>query len=709
MKEEQLSILTDKERLLLYRFYYRIGEPLVSDLLYDTFLDTLLSAENPDPEIVEIASRLWDDEPVPYEVLNKFYSLTEITNLVKDYGLVSTDKIHSEPISTAEFKATSIRPYRDMHEAYEWFKDMVGIELCATPKLDGISSSSSYKDSKLEYSRTRGRGGSSKFFDITTNMSKILPTSINRDYITVNGECFVPEASLPAVSREAGHNYVAPRSAATATVRRTDLQDSTIALTKCYVFNASVGNTLSESLDIAKLCGFDTVPYWLKVFKGFANFSDFEEQISSFVGEIKSWADQHGLPTDGVVFQVNDKSAFNDSSITGHYASGNMAFKCLLWNPGEYTSEVTNLIIEKEGDSLENYCVKVRVKPVQMESGKTLKTVNLYNLGNLIKHDIHIGDYITFIHKNDTTNEFIRKAAKPLSKEFYAYRNWINENLDRIFGDGAGTPAYDNAPIYDTPETYIKQVTYICEQVVIHISSTYECAELLDIIYYKSIIQSNTDALDEAFPTFSNIISGIITDARNRSCEISTADESAKKLLDKIMRNNGESLREILSTTPANVLENAVHRVLLYNQAIQSEDFKAHYYSFVGKQLLDMLVMLKPSHPAQLTNYLIMGEKLHWVDWNDALSTSVYFARCRHYCPAFLKGGLTDETIASLFNAVIVVLLGHAKDTYDVWYEQNKELIFNSLLDNIDRNDEICDLGDEIDQSSDTAFFGENK
>lgn len=703
---EKINFLSDKDRLLLYRFMYRIGEPLISDYEYDLFVEALLNTDEPDPAIIEITSRLWDAEPVPYEVLSNFYSMKEITNLVKENGLApSLDEIVSPTaVSTEEFKATSIKAYRDPVAAFEWFKSVIGVELCVTPKIDGISSSQKYENSTLISSRTRGRGGGDKFFDITKNMSLILPKVISTSNLTVNGEVFVPQDDLKAVSSAAGHSYVAERNAAIATVRRDDLPESIIKLTKCYVFNASQGDTLTESLDIAKANGFDVVPYWKHTFISFTSYDDFISQVSSLVKEIKDWADNNGIPTDGVVFQINDKNIFANSSEQGHYRAGNMAFKCLYWNPGEYTSTVERLIIEKDGDSLENYCVKLAVTPVRTKSGKTLKTVNLYNLKTLIANNINVGDTVVFIHKNDTTNEFIRKGVKTVSKEFYEWKAYAQTYLDRVFGQDANDPAF-NKIIFKNPENYIKVVTDLCQKIVVHNTNLNDLEELLNYVYNRVTLKCNDKLLDSVYPGLSNSLSLLVDGFLSRSLDGSATDYGAREFLDKLMKHENESyISEILTHTPSSVIDNAIYRIVRYADALTGPAFQNHFFSFVGQQFHDILVLGKEGNPTKLQNYLDAATRLKWVNWDDAESIKIFFAKCRRSYPLFLQGGLNDVQLVEFYSSLFKTFLGYSDDSYNEWYNKNKHSIDINFRENVKKQDALIQKGIDTNQFQ-TDYF----
>lgn len=394
------------KKFIVSRFMYRIGQPILSDQEYDLLEKNLKDVE----EVKEYMERTWEDDPVPTELLQEFYGEEEterllISNNLKDYN--------NNFVSSEEFKAQSIYPARYLSEALEWNNAHVGMEVLYMPKIDGISTSHEYAQNVFRSSRTRGRRGGDSFIDISDNCKHALPAKLNVNNLTLNAEAFVSEDDMEYYTEITGTNFTSPRMCGISAVRRAEFPKQLIANTlQLYVFNSSYGDTLKEGIDFARSLGFKTVPYLVRTIEHYSSESEYLKAITPIMKGLKDFTDDRGIPTDGVVIQVNDRKSFAAGADVGEkYTAHNLAFKCLFWEEEKFISVVKDIEIFQAMKSKQNFSVKLIVEPIKTKSGKTLQTINMYNLKTLIDSDVTIGDTIEFAHFNDTSIKFVRKVV----------------------------------------------------------------------------------------------------------------------------------------------------------------------------------------------------------------------------------------------------------------------------------------------------------
>lgn len=616
------------DKFKLYRFQYKIGNPIVNDVDYDKFESSL---NKEDKEVAIYLNRVWEDDPVPLSVLKKVYSAEELNQIIKDNDLEESIKF----TSSSEFKATSIEPYRTMQGAYEWLSAHRNIELILTPKADGNSTSTEYIEGKYIGTRTRGRSGGDKFIDISPNCSKVLPQNINFTNLTINAEEYIEPGDIELFSDFIGIKFTSSRACGISAMRRVEYPDELKQRIKLRVFNSSYGDKLSDGLDKAQELGFLTMPYWLHTFT-FKDYAGFVEEVTDITSEIKEYADKYNIPTDGVVFQVNNKKEFVQYREFGKYTAGNMAFKALFWEPGVYVSIVQELIIEKSGKSLGNYCVKALVKPVQTESGKTLQTVNFYNLANCIANKIHVGSIIKFRHLNDTTNEFISKEGElSMSQQYKIFEDGITKRLNTIQSD-------KSCQTYEFLSKFIESVAVALSKITSNPQEILSLKmKLRDTIY---IIGENNADIKEICNTLFIII--------NRNFDSIASIDTANMQRDAFMNrvcyhpHNFDSYQvDTIRDTNLKIIRSSINYMLEFWKVFHRSDVESMMKQEIGNEIFFRISQGYHEHPVQFNDRIKICELLGYVNINDSEDFKRFIMECKNECPAFLTYSYDDELI----------------------------------------------------------------
>lgn len=654
---KEINNLSELDKLKLYRFQYKIGQPLLNDVEYDKFESSL---NKEDEEVAIYLNRVWEDDPIPLSVLKRVYSTEDLKQIIKENDL--EDALNFT--SSTEFKATSIEPYRTMQGAYEWLCAHRNIELILTPKADGNSTSTEYIEGKYVGTRTRGRGGGDKFIDISPNCSKVLPQFINFTNLTINAEEYVEPQDIHLFSEFANIKFTSPRACGISAMRREEYPEELKKKIKLRVFNASYGDKLSDGLDKAKELGFLTMPYWLHKFR-FSNYSEFTEEVTQITSEIKEFAELHNIPTDGVVFQVNDKREFLEYKEFGKYTAGNMAFKALFWEPGVYVSVVQELMIEKSGKSLGNYCVKALVRPVQTESGKTLQTVSLYNLANCISNKIHVGSIIKFRHLNDTTNEFLSKEGElSMSAQFKVFEQGIAEKLSVITND----KKYHN---YEFLNSFIENVAVCLSKLSSNPS---------EVLVIKNKMRDAIFAIANKDEEINSICDTLLTQislAFGSIVSIDTPTMQRDAFMNKLCYHphNFDSYQvDTIRETNLVTMRSAISYVLDFWNIFHRDDVISAMKFEIGKEIFYRISNGTHEHPVQFNDRIKICEMLGYVNLNDSEDFQRFISECKDECPAFKTYDYDDALIRETADTILRQVL-YPNNHGDIEIEKAREIL----------------------------------
>ena len=437
---------------IIARFTYAQGKPVLEDSSYDSFtkvireMDKLFVEGSMSPEAIQelnfnkihkILSQVYEmDEPPVEEMRKAKISEAVITRFVNEYNnklnyklkLISDEQLkefegriitvdgvqypynelgHLIDDMVSEDPPKSITPVEHVKEAYGWFQDMKGKELCVSLKIDGINIRAFYINGHFVYACTRGRAGDVK--DYTLVLSKKLPWYLkdeNGNPVTgiVRGECYVDKDALEYLRTTYSADYVVPRTAAT-TMLCTPHMEQDYKYLKLTAFNALSGGLLSDRINLLNASNFDTVPYILTKWEG-GTYEEFYVWVMSLIEDMWKFGEMSGIKTDGIVVEVNDSNEYEKLISDGMYNNGNIALKIGRWQPGLYQGVLEEILVERKPASYQ-YSVRGRIKPVKVDSGITIQHVNLFNLGLVSEYGLKEGDTLNFIFKNDNAVQWV--------------------------------------------------------------------------------------------------------------------------------------------------------------------------------------------------------------------------------------------------------------------------------------------------------------
>lgn len=370
MNEIELKIMKGMVSILneASEAYYNTGKPIMSDEMFDMRLEDLRQFEQETGFILSNSPT----QNVGAKVL------TELKEVTHNHPMLSLEKCHTVD---------------------EIIKFANGKELIASIKLDGLTVSLAYEDGILTSAETRGNGHVGS--DITEHIKQFtnVPLKINKtgSYV-IDGEAIITDEDFAEVNKNGEYKNSRNLAAGTLAV----LDTSLVAKRKLKFFSWDVieggNNRLNDNLNEAKELGFDVVPFWSAV-----NLDP--KKLQGTLDYIFDFAEEEGLPCDGIVFKFNDIEYGKSLGATGHHFKNGIAYKAkdeevetvlrdIDWTLGK-TGVITPTAIF---DAVEIY-------------GTTVERASLHNISimrELLGYEPHIGQCISVTKSNMIIPQIVR-------------------------------------------------------------------------------------------------------------------------------------------------------------------------------------------------------------------------------------------------------------------------------------------------------------
>lgn len=337
--------------------YYNSGNPIMTDAQFDARLADLKQLE-------EETGFVFSNSPtinVGYKVL------TELKEATHNHPMLSLEKCH-----TVE----------------ELIKFANNKELVASIKLDGLTVSIAYENGVLVSAETRGNGHIGS--DITEHIKQFLniPLKINRTgtYI-IDGEAIITDEDFAEVNKNGEYKNSRNLAAGTLSV----LDTSLVAKRRLKFYGWDVinggGNSLNDNLNEARELGFDIVPFWSSV-----NLDP--KKIQNTIDYIFDFAEEEGLPCDGIVFKFNDIEYGKSLGATSHHFRNGIAYKA---KDEVYETELID--VEFSMGKTGVLTPTAVFKPVEID-GTIVSRASLHNISILRELSLCIGDTIEVYKAN---------------------------------------------------------------------------------------------------------------------------------------------------------------------------------------------------------------------------------------------------------------------------------------------------------------------
>ncbi|AJQ45141.1 DNA ligase [Ureaplasma diversum] len=357
--------------------YYALNNPSVPDHVYDQAMLELIELEKAYPQYKQANS--------PTVRVGGFVS-SKFEKVVHKYPMLS--------LANA-FDLNDLKKFDQDNKAYNL--DLKGYIL--EPKIDGLSISLIYKNSRLYKAITRGDGVQGE--DVTLNVKTIkdIPLYIDdkyKDYeIEVRGEVFMAYEDFKELNDsidETNKKFANPRNAAAGSLRTLDNSVAASRNLKAfcyYLVNAKELNinTQQESLEFLKANKFKVS----ELIKHCCSIKEVWEQIE----QTTQIRDSLSYMIDGMVLKVNNLSIYDEIGFTSKFPKWAIAYK---FPANVVSTQLLDIICDVGRTGRISYVAKL--KPILLD-GSMVEFATLHNADFIALKDIRIGDYVNLYKAGD--------------------------------------------------------------------------------------------------------------------------------------------------------------------------------------------------------------------------------------------------------------------------------------------------------------------
>lgn len=380
---------------ILARYFYRIGEPIMEDRIYEQYLNWV---KNNPKGYEDFLSRTYDDDPVPLELLKEIDVEPTIPQTTGSEKQELMQYLNEE-------KSLSIDSVTNYASAYNFFIAYKSQEkdLMMSLKMDGVNAKSLYLDGKRKLSLSRGRNGNS--FDFTDNLTQVLPNQLDLEIneLKVYTECYVDYDYLGELRKKYDVDKYKMSKSAAISLLRVAHQPEDYKHLHAVVINVEglSTKTLEDTFSTMEQLGFEVPEYKL------IRWSEIPEDYETFCKWLKTdvfdymFERTKGIPSDGIVIEVNDLEY--EGVINGMYSNRQLALKFEQWGFDYYVGIVEDIIWEQQ--RVYANC-KLQIKPVNTKDAEA-RIINAFNMGVLIEEGITKGSKIYFERNSDAVNILI--------------------------------------------------------------------------------------------------------------------------------------------------------------------------------------------------------------------------------------------------------------------------------------------------------------
>lgn len=355
-KIKQIKELTT-ELLHHCHLYYDLDAPTISDVEYDRKYNELEQLENE----------------------TNFWLANSPTRKVQGSVLDGFTKVeHTKPMLSAA-------KTKDVSEIEKFLGDNA---FYCSYKLDGLTLVTRYKNGKFVQAVTRGTGIIGEDVTEQAKMISNLPMTIPYDGdLELRGECVVSWDNFNKINESLENKYSHPRNLAAGSLRNLDTN-----ITKERNLSYIVFECVTNLKDVDGLMGSKWIELkWLSAI-GF----DVVETCTGYVNKCCETMkpEDYVFPTDGLIFEFDDKHYSQSLASTAHHEGCRMALK---WADAMY--ETTLLDVEWNPTRTGLIAPTAVFEPVDLDGAITTRAT-LHNLSIIKQLELGIGDVITVYRSN---------------------------------------------------------------------------------------------------------------------------------------------------------------------------------------------------------------------------------------------------------------------------------------------------------------------
>ncbi len=363
--------------------YYVIDDPVISDGEYDALFRRLQGIEQAHPELATPSS---PTRRIGGKPLDEFETVAHRFPMLSLQNSTSPD---------------------ELREFDERLRKLVGedrIDYVVEHKIDGLAVSLTYRNGELAQGATRGDGVQGE--DITENLRTIrtIPLRIDfADNLIVQGEAFIGLKDFEEFNRkqeESGEKtYANPRNTAAGSLRQLDSRIAASRPLDCFMH--SIRNyeelglaTHNQALERLDELGFQATP-----FRGRASGI---EEVTAICDAQRMSRDMLDYGIDGLVVKVNRFELQERAGFVARAPRFAIAFK---YPPREGTTIVLDI---RASVGRTGVLTPVATFEPLFLDGSTVTHASLYNMDEIERKDIRVGDRVIIAKGGDVIPKVIK-------------------------------------------------------------------------------------------------------------------------------------------------------------------------------------------------------------------------------------------------------------------------------------------------------------
>lgn len=368
--------------------YYVQDEPMVSDAVYDAWMQELKALETAHPEWIDIGS---PTQRVSGKAESSFAPV-----------------IHQPAMFSLENAFTEADVYAFWQRIQQQQPDAKPV-FCVEPKLDGLAVSLVYQHGKLVQAATRGDGEVGE--DITENARGIknLPLMLLSEncpaHLVVRGEVVMPKQAFNQLNEQQvalqQKTFANPRNAAAGSLRQLDARVTAARQLKFYAYTL-ISDELAMTSQWAQL---QQLAAWgFQVAKEATQLTGIESLLAYWQTTLDQRAD-FSMDIDGVVYKLDNVVHQQALGFTAKYPRWAIAHKL----PAE---EVWTklLAIDIQVGRTGALTPVARLEPVSV-AGVVVSNATLHNADEIARKDIRVGDTVVVRRAGDVIPEVVSVVA----------------------------------------------------------------------------------------------------------------------------------------------------------------------------------------------------------------------------------------------------------------------------------------------------------
>ncbi len=223
-------------------------------------------------------------------------------------------------VSVGERPMLSLDKCRKAEDIIKFAK---GKAMVASVKADGLSVRLTYKNGQLISAVTRGNGYEGT--DVTEHVKQFLnvPLKIEIDNLIIDGEAIIKAKDFAIVNKD--DTFKNPRNTAAGALNLLDIKEvkaRRLSFVAWDVIEGGNSNNYTGRLSYAQYLGFEWVP------GTYISSTDIDEIAVNNVNEkVLEWAEETGIPCDGVVWKFDDLAYGESLGRTEKFFRNAIAYK----------------------------------------------------------------------------------------------------------------------------------------------------------------------------------------------------------------------------------------------------------------------------------------------------------------------------------------------------------------------------------------------